>query len=88
MVRITLYVRQQKRHRHSLLDSVGEGEDGMIWENVTETCISYKKGIARPGSIQDSWGSCTGLTQRDGTGREVGGGVQMGNTCMPVQDSC
>ena len=37
MVTITLYVRQQKRH--SLLDSVGEGEGGMIWENGIETCI-------------------------------------------------
>ena len=27
-----------------LLDSVGEGEGGMIWENGIETCIiSYKK---------------------------------------------
>ena len=27
-----------------LLDSVGEGETGMIWENSTETCIlSYVK---------------------------------------------
>ena len=45
-VMITLYVRQQKRHRciNSLLDSVGEGEGGMIWENGIETCIiSYKK---------------------------------------------
>ena len=24
---------------NSLLDSVGEGEDGMIWENGIETCI-------------------------------------------------
>ena len=23
---------------HSPLDSVGEGEDGMIWENGIETC--------------------------------------------------
>ena len=35
---------------YSLLDSVGEGEGGMIWENGTETCIlSYVKQIARPG---------------------------------------
>ena len=28
----------------SLLDSVGEGKDGMIWENGIETCIlSYVK---------------------------------------------
>ena len=30
--------------KNRLLDSVGEGEGGMIWENDTETCIiSYKK---------------------------------------------
>ena len=27
-------------------------------------------------------------TQRDGMGREVGGGFRMGNTCTPVVDSC
>ena len=46
MVTITLYVRQQKRHRgiEQSLDFVGEGEGGMIWENGIETCIiSYKK---------------------------------------------
>ena len=30
--------------KNRLLDSVGEGEGGMIWENGTETCIlSYVK---------------------------------------------
>ena len=38
--------------------------------------------------IQDAWGWCTGMTQRDGTGREVGGGFNIGNTCTPVVDSC
>ena len=28
--------------------------------------------------ILDAWGWCTEMTQRDGTGREVGGGVQDG----------
>ena len=28
--------------------------------------------------IQDAWGWCTGMTQRDGMGREVGGGGQDG----------
>ena len=28
------------------------------------------------------------MTQKDGTGREVGGGFRMGNTCTPVTDSC
>ena len=50
---ITLYAREQKRH--SLLDSVGEGEGGMIWENGIETCIiSYKERITSPGSMQDT----------------------------------
>ena len=45
MVMITLYAKQQKKHRCiGLLDSVGEGEGGMIWENGVETCIlSYVK---------------------------------------------
>ena len=29
----------------------------------------------------------TGTTQRDGMGREEGGGFGMGNTCIPVVDS-
>jgi len=40
-VTVTLYARQQKRHRciEHLLDSVGEGEGMMICENGIETCI-------------------------------------------------
>ena len=46
--------------QNSLLDSVGEGEGGMIWENGTETCIiSYKIRITSPGSMQDT--GCLGL---------------------------
>ena len=38
--------------QNSLLDSVGEGEGGMIWENGIETCIiSYKKRITSAGSM-------------------------------------
>ena len=33
-------------------------------------------------------GWCTGMTQRDGMGREVGAGFRMGNTCTPVADAC
>ena len=71
-------MRDRKRDtdvQNSLVDSVGEGEGGMIWGNGIETCIiSYKKQIASPGSIEDPWGWCTGMTWRDGMGREVGGG--------------
>ena len=46
--------------RNTLLDSVGEGEGGMIWENGIETCIiSCMKQIASPGLIQDT--GCLGL---------------------------
>ena len=38
-------------------------------------------------TILDAWGWCTGTTQRDGMGREEGGGYRMGNTCIPVADS-
>ena len=69
--------------------TLGEGEGGMIWENGIETCIiSYKKRITSPGSIQDPWGWCTGMTWRDGMGREEGGGFRTRNTCSPVADSC
>ena len=37
--------------------------------------------------ILDARGWCTGTTQRDGMGREEGGGFRMGNTCIPVADS-
>ena len=50
--------------KNRLLDSVGEGEGGMIWENGIETCIlSRKKRIARLGSKQDT--GCLGLVHWD-----------------------
>ena len=92
MVTITLYVRNKRdTDENSLLDSVGEGEGGMIWENGIETCIiSYKKRIASLGSMQDTgcWGWCTGITKRDGMRREVRGGFRSGNLCTPAADSC
>ena len=38
--------------------------------------------------ILDAWGWCTETTQRNGKGREEGRGFRMGNTCIPVADSC
>ena len=47
-----------------LLDSEGEGEGGMIWENGIETCIiSYKQQITSLGSMQDT--GCLGLVHWD-----------------------
>ena len=71
------------------MDFVGEGEGGKIWENGIETCIiSCTKRVASPGSMHNT--GCLGLVhwdQKDGVGREEGGGFRMGNTCMPVVDS-
>ena len=67
-----------------------EGEGGIIWENGIETWItSYKKRITSPGLMQDIGflGWYTGVTQRDGMGREEGGVFRMGNMCIPVVDS-
>ena len=74
-----------------VLDSVGEGKGGMIWENGIETCIlSYvnESPVQVQCMIQGAWGWCTVMTQRDVMGKEVGGGFRMLNTCIPMADSC
>ena len=56
-----------------LLDSAGEGEGGMIWENGIETCIlSCKKRITSLGSIQHT--GCLGLVHWDDPERQYGEG--------------
>ena len=50
--------------KNRLLDSVGEGEGGMIWENSIETCIlSYVQQIASPDSMHET--GCLGLVHCD-----------------------
>ena len=66
---------------NSLLDSVREGEGGLIWENVTDTCkLSYVKRIASAGSMHDT--GCLELVHWDDPegwdGEGVGRGVQDG----------
>ena len=89
MVTISMYEKQQKRHWCiELLDSVGEGEHRMIWENGIETCImSCMKWVASPGSKHDA--GCLGLVCWDDPEKWYGegGGFRMGNTCIPVADS-
>ena len=70
--------------QNSLLDSVGEGKGGMIWENGTETCIlSYMKRITNPGLMHDT--GCSGMVHWDDPegwcGKRGGRGVQDGE-CM------
>ena len=86
------YMWDSKGHidvKNSLLDSVGNGEGGMIWENGTETYIlPYVKWIASPGSMHGT--GCSGLVHWDdpeGWDGEAGGrGFRMGNTCTAVAD--
>ena len=63
--------------KNSLLDSVGEGEGGLIWENSIETCIlSYMKQITSP-DLRNETG-CSGLVHWDdleGSDGEGGGRV-------------
>ena len=61
------------------MDSEGEGEGGMIWENGIETCIlSCKKEIANLCSMLDA--GCLGLVHGDDPeGCGVGGGSGSGS---------
>ena len=59
---------------------MGEGKGGMFQENSIKTGIlSSVKQIASPGWMHETsaWGWCTGMTQKDGMGREVQDGEQM-----------
>ena len=48
----------------NILDSVGAGEGGVIWENGIETCkLSHVKRIASPGSMHEK--GCLGLVHWD-----------------------
>ena len=81
MVTMTLYARQQKRHRciGQSFGLCGDGKGGMICENSIETCIlPYVKQIASPGSMHET--GCSGLAHWDDPegwdGEGGGSGVQ------------
>ena len=94
MVMITLYARQQKRHR-CIEQSFGLCGRGQGWddlENGIETyTLSHMKQITSPGSMNDT--GCSGLVHWDdpdgmGWGGNWEAGFRMGNSCTPVADSC
>ena len=71
------------------MDSMGEGEGGKIWENGIETCkISCMKRVISPSSMHCT--GCFGLVHWDNPEGWYGQGgeFRMGNTCIPVVDSC
>ena len=78
---MTLYARQQGRHRCIEQSFVGEAEGGMIWERNIETYIlSNVKQIASPGLMHET--SFSGLVNWDDPeecdGEAGGKGVQDG----------
>jgi len=89
------YMQDSKRDtgvKKKLLDSVGEGKGGTIWENSIETCIfPYVKQMTNSSSIHKAGHSKLVLwdnPERWGTG---GGGAEDSgrrDTCTPMADSC
>ena len=76
--------------QNRLLDSVGEGKGDAVRENSIKTCmLSRVKQITSPGWMHETsaraWS--TGKTQRNWVERDVGGGIEMGNTCKSMVDS-
>ena len=93
MVMITLYARQQKRHRciEQSFGLCGRGRGWDIWENGIETCIlSYVKRITSPGLMHDT--GCSGLVHWDDPeGWDGEGGVrglQDRERMYTMADSC
>ena len=88
MVLKNLFTGQQWRNRHREQTSGHEergGEGEMCGKSNRETYITICKIDSQ---WEFAWGWCTGMTQRDGMGREAGGGFRMGNTCTPMADAC
>ena len=62
-----------------------------LFERMALKHVYYHRRNSSPVQVQcmrqgtQSW--CTGMTQRDGMGREVGGGFRMGSTCKSMADS-
>ena len=71
MVMITLYARQQKRHRciewTFRLCGRGRGWDDLALKHVYYQ-VRYESPVYVQYRIQDAWGWCTGMTQRDDMG--------------------
>ena len=72
--------------KNRLLDSVGEGEGGMIWETSIETCIlPYVKQMTSASSMREAGHSKPVLwdNPEEWDGEGDGRGVQDGGTHVP-----
>ena len=92
MVTITLYVRQQKIYRY-IEQSFGLHGERRGWDDLRE--YHWNKYIVIYETDRqprlDAWDKCSGLVHWENPegwdGKEVGGGIKMGNTCKPMADS-
>ena len=55
---------------------------------ISQFVCKYKKPCIDKAVLKKKNGWCTEMTQRDGMGRDKGGGFRMGNMCIPMADSC
>ena len=70
-------------------------DNTLCWQGYKEIATRLVSGSIGTTSVEDYLGlQCKILNslfgtilQRDGMGREEGGGFRMGNTCIPVADS-
>ena len=78
--------------QNRLLDTVGEGLCGGCFERTALKHVYYLGLNRSPAQVRCMRpvlrAGAPGKTQRDGRGREVGGGIGMGNTCGSMADSC
>ena len=91
MVMITLYARQQKRHR-CIEQTFGLRGRVRGWDDLGEWHAYYHVRNEVPVyvryRIQDDWGWCMGMIRRDDMRWEVGGGFRIGSLYTPLVDSC
>ena len=92
MAMITLYARQQKTQMYrTVFWTLWERERVGWFERMASKHVYHIRNqslVQVQCRIQDAWGWCTGMTQRDGMGGRWEGGFSLGNTCTPVADSC
>ena len=89
MVTITLYARQQKRHRCTEQSFGLCGEKARVgwFERIALKHVYHHMWNRSPVQVrcmrQGAQGWCTGMTQKDGMGREMGGGSGWGTHVHP-----
>ena len=89
MVMTTLYARQQKRHRciEQSFGLCGRGRGEWFGRMALKHVLYHiqnKSPVQVECRIQEAWSCCcTGMTQRDGMGWEVGGGSGWGTRVHP-----